>query len=132
MPGVGRPRVWALAIIAGLIPLGLASKLYAGPGAAWAHSYLGGVVYVVFWCMAAFCLWPRTRAWRIAAWVLGLTCALEVMQLWQPPCLQALRGTFLGAALLGTTFAWWDFAYYVLAAVLAWALMLWLQKRGRG
>jgi len=120
--------VSALAVMAGLIPLGLASKLYAGPGAAWTHDYLGGVVYVLFWCLTAFCLWPRVRPWRIAAWVLGVTCALEALQLWQPPWLQALRNTFLGAALLGTTFVCWDLVYYVLAAGLAWALMFWLQK----
>jgi hypothetical protein len=29
-----------------------------------------------------------------------------------------LRGTFLGAALLGTTFDWWDFPHYVIGCAI--------------
>jgi hypothetical protein len=45
---------------------------------------------------------------------------LEFLQLWRPPLLQAVRSTFLGHALVGSSFAWSDFPYYgagTLAAV---------------
>jgi hypothetical protein len=129
MPGVNRQRIWTLLLMAGLVPVGLASKFYAGPGAWWSRAYLGGVLYEVFWCLAAFLLWPRARLWVIAAWVLAVTSALEVLQLWHPAWLQALRASFLGAALLGATFAWWDFACYGLGVLLAWGIMGWLRGR---
>jgi hypothetical protein len=55
-------------------------------------------------------------------WVLAITCALEVLQLWHPPFLQAIRSTFAGRALIGTTFVWWDFIYYIVAAAVSPAL----------
>ena len=36
-------------IAAALVPLGIATKLYTGPGAALVVGYLGGSVYVTFW-----------------------------------------------------------------------------------
>ncbi|MCF8031560.1 MAG: DUF2809 domain-containing protein [Desulfarculaceae bacterium] len=119
-----------LLIMAGLIVLGLASKRYAGPGAAWSRACLGGVVYVVFWSLAVYLMWPRLRPRSIAAGVLGVTCGLEFMQLWHPAWLQHLRSTWLGMALLGNSFSWWDLAHYCLAALLAWGLLLWLQSAG--
>ena len=123
-----KQRLLTLFIMAALIPLGLASKLYTGTGQAWVHGHLGGVIYVLFWCLAALLLWPRARPWRIASAVLLATCALEFLQLWQPTWLQQVRGTFMGAALLGTSFVWWDFLYYVLGCTGAWLLMRRLKK----
>jgi hypothetical protein len=54
--------------------------------------------------------------------VFAVTCALEVLQLWHPAPLEAVRGTFLGRTLLGTTFVWWDFPHYALGCALgAWS-----------
>jgi hypothetical protein len=50
------------------------------------------------------------------------------LQLWHPPFLTAIRATFIGKLLLGTTFAWWDFPHYLLGCVLGW---LWLQQLQR-
>lgn len=128
-PRLSNQRLLTLIFMALLVPLGLASKLYVGPGQAWAHAYLGGMVYVLFWCLAALWLLPWARAWRLALGVLLITSALEAAQLWQPAWLQQARGTFWGAALLGTTFGWWDFIYYLIGCLLAWPLMRWLQGR---
>ena len=128
MPGLRRQRAWALVVLALLFALGLASKLYAGPGAWWCGSYLGGVFYVMLWCVAAFIAWPRARPERIAAWVVAVTCVLEALQLWHPAWLEPMRRSFWGAALLGNTFSWWDFPYYFLGGALAWALMARLHR----
>ena len=58
---------------------------------------------------------PELATW-IAAGVVLVTCGLEFLQLWHPPWLQAIRSTFLGASLLGTSFSWWDFPAYVVGA----------------
>ncbi|MEE9212976.1 MAG: DUF2809 domain-containing protein, partial [Phycisphaeraceae bacterium] len=52
------------------------------------------------------------------------TCALEFAQLWHPPWLQMIRSTFLGRAVLGTTFSWWDLPIYPVGCALGW---LWLR-----
>jgi hypothetical protein len=109
-------------------PLGFLSKLYAGPARGWFNNYAAGVLYEVFWCLVLFFFWPRREsAMKIAVGVLATTSALEVLQLWHPGLLEQIRATFLGRALLGTTFAWWDFPHYVLGCALGW---LWMLKIG--
>jgi len=111
-----------LAALAILVPLGFATKLYRGAGADLVGGYLGGVFYVVFWIFAVLVARPQWNPVRVAAAVLAATCALELLQLWHPPPLEALRATPLGAVLLGETFAWGDFPCYVAGALLAVAL----------
>lgn len=108
-----------------IVPVGFAGKFYRGPAQAWVNDSLGGLFYVVFWCLVAFWLWPRTRRpGGIALGVLAGTCGLEFLQLWHPHWLQLLRASFLGATILGTTFAGSDFPYYFAGAALGW---LWLR-----
>ena len=80
------------------------------------HS-VAGALYVVFFCWLSHLAWPKCPAWQKASWVFGVTCALEVTQLWHPPFLDAIRSTFLGAALIGSTFVWMDFPYYLAGAL---------------
>ncbi len=108
-----------------LIPSGFGMKFYSGPGGLWFNNYAAGVLYEIFWCIFFFLISPRTKPVKIAVCVLVITSLLEILQLWHPPFLQAIRTTFAGAALLGTTFVWWDFPYYVLGVFLAW---LWMRK----
>jgi len=110
-------RIRCLIALALITPLGFATKAYAGPAAWWVEGYLGGVLYEVFWILAVLAVRPTWSPWRVAAGVLAVTCFLECLQLWHPPLLQALRGTFLGSALLGTTFVWWDFPHYVVGCI---------------
>lgn len=108
-----RAYAWVLAVVT---PLGLATKLYSGPGAAWVADNAGGFFYVLFWVFLLLTLVPGASPGKVAIWVLGSTCILEALQLWHPPLLEAIRSTLVGRALIGTTFSWWDFAYYLLAA----------------
>jgi hypothetical protein len=48
---------------------------------------------------------------------------LEFAQLWHPAWLEAIRRTFIGRCVLGTTFGWDDFPAYVVGAVLGWMLL---------
>ena len=110
-------RTVFLAMIA-VATFGLAAKLYPRPGRWWINNWgPASVAYVVFFMLAAFLIVPRRElATRIAMVVLLTTCALEFLQLWHPPWLQAMRSTFLGVSLLGTSFSWWDFPAYVVGA----------------
>jgi Protein of unknown function (DUF2809) len=108
--------VVALTVIA---PLGIATKFYRGPGEGWVGAHAGGVLYVVFWSLLILALRPRLSPWVVGGAVLTVTSALEVAQLWHPRPLEAVRATFVGHALLGSTFAWSDFPHYAAGLLLA-------------
>ncbi|MEC4893485.1 MAG: DUF2809 domain-containing protein [Oscillatoria sp. PMC 1051.18] len=114
--------LWSLIIVT---PIGLYSKFYNGIGAWWVNDYGGAILYEIFWCLFGFFFIPKRKAIiPLTFWVFGVTCALEFLQLWQTPILTAVRATFLGKMLLGTTFVWWDFPHYVIGCFLGW---LWLK-----
>ncbi len=121
---MSRPRLVALISIAVVVPLGFGLKFYPGPLRGWVNNSLGGVAYEIFWCLVLFAIWPRRSAINpIVIGVLAITCALEALQLVDHPVLARIRSTFLGRTLIGTTFVWSDYVYYVLGAVLG---RLWL------
>ena len=113
--------------------LGFALKLYAGPGRWWVNNWgPASVAYVIFFVLLAFLFFPRRSAIApIAVGVCIATCILELLQTWKPPWLEAVRATFLGRTLFGTSFSWWDMPAYVLGCALGWALLLWLSKSGK-
>jgi len=102
---VGRNWKATLVALGLIIPIGFYSKFYRGP------AFLSLVL-------------PRVGSWKLASGVLSATCALEFLQLWHPPFLEAARSTFLGAVLLGTTFDWTDFPYYFVGSGMGY---LWLR-----
>jgi hypothetical protein len=103
---------------------GFGLKFYVGPGSAWANDYGAGVMYEVFWILAAYAVWPSPRTAAAApVLVFMITSALEFTQLSQAPFLQSVRATFLGRTLIGTDFSWLDFPHYVLGCFLG-AIML--------
>ena len=108
----GAKIVLALCVV---VPAGLALKfLYHGPGAVWAQRYGAAILYEVFWVLVLRLFARGLSPLAAATWVFGLTCLLEVLQLWQPAPLTAVSSTFLGAILLGTTFDPLDFPHYAL------------------
>ena len=123
------PRTRTILSLVVLVPTGYGLKLYAGPLSGWVNNSFAGTAYVCFWCLALFVVWPRRGA--VAPIVIGVfaaTCGLEFLQLWHAPLLQAVRSTFLGRALIGTTFVTADFLYYVLGGGIAWGWLLVLAR----
>ncbi|MDX1578323.1 MAG: DUF2809 domain-containing protein [Gemmatimonadota bacterium] len=117
----------ALVLLVVLIPAGLATKVYSGPGEVWVRAHAGGFLYVLFWSLLGFLLFPRRAPWAVATVVLGVTTAFEFLQLWKPPPLEAVRGTSIGRTLIGSSFSWADLPYYglgALAAVAAWKALV--------
>jgi hypothetical protein len=111
-----------------IIPLGFATKIYAGPGSGWIANCLGGTFYVVFWVLVLLALFPTLSAGKVAVGVLAGTIVLEFLQLWHPPLLESLRSSFLGRTILGTTFSWIDIPFYILGAGLAYAAGRWARS----
>jgi hypothetical protein len=65
---------------------------------------------------------------KIPAWVFIITSALEVLQLWHPKFLEMIRSSFIGSALIGTTFSWLDFPHYAMGCFIGWQWLRWLEK----
>jgi hypothetical protein len=120
-----KTRLVILISIFVIMPLGFFSKLYAGPGAKWINDSFGGLLYEVFWCLVMFLILPRLKPVNIAVGVFVVTCLLECLQLWHPPFLEVLRNDFIGRTIIGTSFVWSDFIYYVLGSTLGW---WWLER----
>ncbi len=121
-------RKQQIAVVVSLIiitPLGFLTKAYHGPAAHWVNDSLCGLFYVIFWCLVVFFFLPRTPPIKIALLVFFATDFIEILQLWHLPLLEYLRSYFLGRVVLGTTFAWSDFLYYALGAVLG---LFWMRK----
>ena len=117
-------RKWIILSLCLVTPAGFLFKFYAGAGHKWFNDYGGGLLYEIFWCLIVFFFVPhRKYITPITLWVLIITCILETLQLWHPPLLEQIRSTFLGAALIGTTFVWLDFPHYLLGCAIAWAWM---------
>jgi hypothetical protein len=118
-------RLTVLLSLCIVTPLGLWLWSYRGPGRVWLNYYASCMVYEVFWCLAVFFFWHRCqKTAKIALGVFAVTCLLEVLQLWEPVFLERIRATFLGCALIGTYFTWWQFPYYALGSLIGW---LWLR-----
>ena len=122
---------WILISILIIVPPGLYSKFYSGQAARWVNDSLGGVLYVIFWCLLAFLFLSNTKPWKIAATVFIITCFLEFLQLWHPPLLEFFRNNFIGRTILGTTFTWSDFPYYLVGCGIGWLWMKSLQKHSK-
>jgi len=111
-------------------PLGFLFKFYEGPARWWFNDYGAGLLYELFWILLFFGFLPgRRSAIRIPLAVFGVTSALECLQLFHPPFLERIRACFLGKALIGTTFVWWDFPHYVAGCVIGWLYLRWIVKK---
>lgn len=118
MHSIQRFRIQLLGWIIVLIPVGFATKFYHGPFQFWVENFLGGVLYEIFWCLVIAFFFPTTKPLWIAILVFSFTSILEILQLWHPQFLEAIRSTFLGRALIGTSFTWLDFPHYLLGCII--------------
>ncbi|HDP67953.1 MAG TPA: DUF2809 domain-containing protein [Candidatus Marinimicrobia bacterium] len=112
-----------LLVLIFVTPLGFYTKFYTGPLQNWVNNSLGGVFYEIFWCLVLALFFQRLRPQQIAGFVLLVTCALEFLQLWHPPFLESLRANFIGATILGSSFTWSDFPYYLIGSIMGYFLL---------
>jgi hypothetical protein len=126
MRNVRKYCVYSLSVVT---PLGFCFKLYTGPAQWWLNNYGAGLLYEIFWILVVFLILTKERLVnKIPVWVFIVTSALEILQLWNPRILQAIRSSFIGRVLIGTTFSWLDFAHYAIGCFLGWLWLRWLVK----
>ena len=109
-----------LLILALLVPLGILTKFYAGPGSSFVNNHLGGVIYVVFFIFLASLFFPKTNTLKLSLIVLAITCLLEFTQLIQTKFLNELREYFVVHALIGSSFNWMDLPFYAVGGFIGW------------
>lgn len=111
-------RLILLLSIVIIVPVGYIIRFSQGIGSPWLHDVLGSIAYEIFWILLVTLIFPKFSVFRVAIGVCITTCALEFLQLWQPPFLQAARSTLPGRLVLGNTFVWSDFPSYFLGSFL--------------
>ncbi|WP_324238624.1 DUF2809 domain-containing protein [Okeania sp.] len=107
--------------------LGLATKFYEGMFAEWLNNSFSSIFYEACWILLVILIRPQLSPGLVSFWVFLVTSFLEFLQLWKPPFLQAIRATLIGRLLLGNSFSWWDFWYYVLGCTLTWMILRYLR-----
>ncbi|HEY9668263.1 MAG TPA: DUF2809 domain-containing protein [Coleofasciculaceae cyanobacterium] len=127
---VSKYRIALLISIVLIVPLGYLVRFY-GPAPAWLNDWLGSIAYEIFWILLFALFLPHASPVWIAVGVCLATCALEFLQLWQPPFLQAMRATLPGRLVLGNTFTWSDFPAYFIGSFLGWVWMLVLRQQSQ-
>ena len=105
-----------------IVPLGYVVRFY-GAAPEWLNDLFGSVAYEIFWILLVALIFPKASPLWTAVAVCLATCVIEFLQLWHPPFLEAMRATFLGRLILGTTFNWSDFISYFLGSFLGWVWM---------
>jgi hypothetical protein len=123
-------RRYCLYSLLAVVPLGFLFKFYSGPGRKWFNNFGAALLYEIFWILIVLLIVPK-KNWvnKIPLWVFLITCALEKLQLWNPKFLETIRSSFIGAALIGTTFSWWDFPHYAIGCYLGWLWIRWLNEQ---
>jgi hypothetical protein len=110
-------RIALLISILVIIPLGYIVR-FSGDG--YWNSTFGAIAYQMLWVMLVQLLFPKVSLTKTAIGVFVFACAIEFLQLWQPPFLQAIRATLPGRLLLGNTFLWDDFPPYLAGCLMGW------------
>ncbi len=125
-------RITILICLVFTVIFGLATKFYEGMFSEWLNNSFSSIFYEAFWIFLVIFIRPQLPPGWVALWVFIVTSFLEFIQLWKPPFLQAIRATLIGRLLLGNTFVWWDFLYYILGCTLTWIFLRYFQSYQEG
>ena len=123
MKKINKTHILTLISLLLVTPIGFYSKFYKGSFEFWVNNSLCDVFYEIFWCLIVFLFFQKIKTKMIALLIFLVTCLIEFSQLWHPPFLELIRVTFIGRTILGTSFVWADFLYYLIGCFLA---LLWM------
>lgn len=119
---------YRVALVLSIIPifvLGLTCEFYSGPGQRWFNNYCGDFLYQIFLILLLTFVWPQADPVWTALGVFIFNSAIEFLQLWKSPFLQAIRATLFGRLFLGYSFVWEDFLFYAIGCTLG---FFWVRK----
>ena len=112
-------RFYYLALWILIVVLGLGSRTYSDYLPLWVATYAGDTLWaaMVYWGISF--LFPFTHLLRRATIALLFSYCIEVSQLYQADWINVIRGTTLGALVLGHGFLWSDMLCYTIGGGLA-------------
>lgn len=125
-------KTYRIALLIGIIliiPLGYSVRFAKDLGLPLLQDIVGSLAYQILLMFLIAFFYPRASLVKVAVWVCLSSCVLELLQLWQPPLLQAIRATWLGRIVLGNTFTVSDFPPYAVGSFLGWLGLKWLRRK---
>ena len=124
-----RSRTTLVVLAAATIALGLATRRFPNAFPAFIAQYGGDALWamLVYWLLAV--IWPRSAPTRLALWAFAISLLDELSQLIDWHWLQSLRGTQLGALVLGQGFLWSDLVCYAVGVSLAFVIDVAIRRR---
>jgi hypothetical protein len=123
-----RIRIRLFVLLLFIVPMGFMTKFYYGPWYFFISNQLGGLLYVVFWCLLFYILFSVKKPLKLCLIVLLVTIGLEFLQLWNPAFLEGIRKSFLGQALIGNQFNGMDILFYFLGSAVAYIIIVLFRK----
>ena len=82
------------------------------PLAPWLSKYGGDALWALMIYSLIRFMQPSSKLWVSALWAAAVCFAVEFSQLYHAPWIDAIRGTRLGALVLGSVFNWPDLPAY--------------------
>lgn len=125
---ISKRAIIASIILIICIPIGFYTKFYSGFGHEWVNNKLGGVFYEIFWCLVFYILLNKSKPLNIAIWVFIITSILEFVQLLNTTLLDIIRSNFIGQTMIGNSFAWNDFPYYIIGSLIGYIVLTLINK----
>jgi len=111
-----------------LVPLGFLAKEYHGTGEYIISDKLAGTLYVMFWSILFYFFFYRINTIILVLSVFIITCSFEFLQLVSTPLLNTLRLGYIGRAIMGNSFSWSDFIFYVLGSIISYFIICKINK----
>ena len=121
--------VKAIVLIIIVAALGVLAKMVPAGEALWISNHLAGSFYVVELSLILYLIFPDHFNFLLVTAAFLLTSLVEFLQIWHPAFLEPVRSSFVGHTILGNTFSWLDFPWYLLGAFTGWLLLQWVKRR---
>ena len=114
-----RHRVYCAVCAACIVALGLIWRSDHPSLPPFLRKYGGDALWAALVFNLVALVKPLWSSFHVGIWAFGIACAVGISQLYHAPWIDALRGTRLGALILGSTFNWPDIPAYAVGVALA-------------
>jgi len=124
-----KSTITTIVLIIVVAALGVLSKILPTDPESWVSNHLAGTFYVVELALILYLIFPDHFSFVLVLAAFLLTSLVEFLQNWHPGFLEPIRASFVGHTILGSTFCWLDFPWYVAGAFIGWLLLQWIKPR---
>jgi hypothetical protein len=114
---VKRPRWFYLLFVGLTIAAGLCSRRYPAAFPAFVAEYAGDALWAAMVYFGVCFVFPAIKMRYATLLALAFSFGVEISQLYQADWINAIRGTTLGALVLGNGFLWSDLLCYVVGVI---------------